>query len=326
MIFWIGIGFVCFIIFLIMKSIETRSLRPPKSQADTKNYTFEESVKVVEEQISADPSCVADHGHAILRTHGAKVKRSIVFFHGFTNAPRQYEKLAQCFFERGYNIYVPRVPHHGHSDLLTPEVGKLSMEDILSVCNDSIDIAKGLGEEVTVLGLSMGGVMAAWCAQFRDDVEVSVVLVPSFGWYFAPRVIRSAINLSALLPNMLLWWDPVRKDNRDAPFSMYHRFSTRGMGHIMRLGLSVLRASRRQAPNTKKIVIMTNDLDIAVDGRTTNKLVQQWKAQGVDLQCYRFARELDMEHDVIDPLHPYEKTDFVYGKILEYIDLAEGGR
>ncbi len=319
MIFWLSIAFLSFILFLILKPIETQSLRPHPS----KNYTFEEAVRVVEDQVRADPDYVADHGHSIARTHGVKTKRAVVFFHGFTNAPRQYEALAHCFFERGDNIYIPRIPHHGHKDLLTDEIAKLSMEDLLAVCNDSVDIARGLGEEVTVLGLSMGGVMAAWCAQFREDVETAVILVPSFGWYFAPRVIRTAINLTRLLPNMLLWWDPVKKDHRDAPFSMYHRFSSKGMGHIMRLGLSVLRDSRRNAPRTKKIVVMTNDLDVAVDGRTTGKLVRQWRAQGVDVKEYRFAKDLQMEHDVIDPLHPYEKTDFVYAKILEYADFAQ---
>ena len=59
-------------------------------------------------------------------------------------------------------------------DLCTKEIANLTVEDIKQVCDQSIDVAKGLGEKVTVMGLSMGGVMSAYNAQFRDDIEQAV--------------------------------------------------------------------------------------------------------------------------------------------------------
>ena len=73
-------------------------------------------------------------------------------------------------------------------------------------------------------------------------------------------------------------------------------------------------------PITKKIVVMTNDLDIAVDGKSTEDLVKIWRRSDVSVEWYRFSKEHEMEHDIIDPLHPYAKTGFVYNKILEYVD------
>ena len=45
------------------------------------------------------------------------------------------------------------------------------MKELMEMCDTSVDIAGGLGDRVHVLGLSMGGVMAAFNAQFRKDIE-----------------------------------------------------------------------------------------------------------------------------------------------------------
>ena len=210
---------------------------------------YDESIRRVHERISTQEIDAADYGHSIIMTHGHKTEKVIVFYHGYTNCPRQFEDLGKKFFEQGYNVYVPRVPHHGINDLFTKEIGRLTIRELMQVCDESVDIARGLGKKVTVLGISMGGVMAAWNAQFREDLDKAVLVVPSFGWYFLPGIIKPLVNVSFLFPNSFLWWDPVKREKRRSPFSMYHRFSTHGMGHILRLGLSVFRASKKQAPS-----------------------------------------------------------------------------
>ncbi|MDP8213052.1 MAG: alpha/beta hydrolase [Candidatus Zapsychrus exili] len=280
---------------------------------------YEQSISAINKKIDHEKGVVADHGFTRVLTHGKKTEHTIVLYHGFTNCPRQYEQLEQRFFEKGYNVYVPRYPYHGLADRYTKEIRKLTLKDIIDVCDSSVDIARGLGEKVSVLGLSLGGVMAAFSSQFRDDIEKSFVLVPSFAWYFLPGVIRPIVNLCYLLPNMFLWWDPVKKDKRQCPYSMYHHFSSRQMGHIMRLGLSVLYAAKKQAPKSKDIVVMTDETDIAVDEKATQKLIKDWRRHGACVQFYCFGKELGIEHDIIDPLHPYAKVETVYDKILEYI-------
>jgi len=284
-------------------------------------YDYNESIRLIEKKIEDEKNVdgLGSHGHTIFMTHSKKMERAIVLYHGFTNCPRQYEILAKRFFEKGYNVYVPRLRYHGMEDRYTKKIGLLTMEELISMCNESIDIAGGLGNRVYALGLSMGGVMAAFNAQFRSDIESAVVIVPSFAWHFLPRIIKPLINISYLLPNMFLWWDPHGKDKRPCPFSMYHHFATRPMGHIYRLGLSVLRASKRNAPLAKKIIVMTNEMDIAVDEKVTQELIKRWQRHGAVVEFYQFSKKLKMEHDIIDPLHPYARTDFVYDKILEYM-------
>lgn len=317
-IFYLGpmIALVMFALSVLLWPVKTNSLRPYfKISLD-----YGESVGRINQLHLNDSAEVSDFCHAIFLTHGRKMPKVVVMYHGYTNCPRQYEKLAKQFFEKGYNVYVPRVPHNGLKDLVTKEIGKLMLEEIVQVCDESVDIAQGLGDEVTVLGISMGGVMAAWNAQFRDDVDIVVSIAPSFGWYFLPGMIKPLINLSYVLPNMFLWWDPVKKDDRDAPYSMYHKFATRPMGHIMRLGLSVFRSAKNLAPKVKKIYVMTYEDDIAVDEANTQRLIHYWRKNGADVSDYQFSKDLKMEHDIIDPLHPYDQTDIVYQKIFELLD------
>jgi hypothetical protein len=42
-------------------------------------------------------------------------------------------------------------------------------------------MARGLGEQVTVVGLSGSAVIVAWLAQFRADVDKAIVIAPVFG-------------------------------------------------------------------------------------------------------------------------------------------------
>lgn len=45
-----------------------------------------------------------------LLTHGDKVDNVIVFLHGFTSCPAQFAHLGEEYFEKGYNVYIPRIP------------------------------------------------------------------------------------------------------------------------------------------------------------------------------------------------------------------------
>jgi carboxylesterase len=81
----------------------------------------------------------------------------IVFFHGFTSCPEQFRKLGEQFYEQGYNVDIPRNPHHGHADQLSEAMLETSAEELAAFATESIDIARGLGDELIVRGLSGDG-------------------------------------------------------------------------------------------------------------------------------------------------------------------------
>src|SRR5258708_20686465 len=99
--------------------------------------------------------------HTQLLTHGQKTERVIAFIHGYTNCPMQFAALAETFYQRGFNTLTVLMPHHGLADRLTDEHRRLTAEELLAYADEVVDSARGLGEHVTLLGLSGGRVGAA---------------------------------------------------------------------------------------------------------------------------------------------------------------------
>jgi carboxylesterase len=103
---------------------------------------------------------------------------------------------------------------------------------LLEYLNESLDITFGLGEEVTVAGLSMGGVLAAWAAQNRSGIELAAPISPAFGSRLLPRrLTKTAVWLAQRLPNRFLFNNP-----KAGPASLlggvYPRMATRPLAHI----------------------------------------------------------------------------------------------
>src|SRR5258708_29087140 len=112
--------------------------------------------------------------HSKLLAHGHKVERAIVIMHGMTNCPRQFIELAPLFFERGYNVLIPRMPHSGLAYLDTDALKYVTATELRDCSNTFVDMARGLGNHVTYVGISVGGLMGAWVAQYRTGVNKAI--------------------------------------------------------------------------------------------------------------------------------------------------------
>src|SRR6266516_4707399 len=100
--------------------------------------------------------------------------------HGMTNCPQQFVELAPLFFAQGYNVLIPRMPYNGLADCDTDELKNLTAVDLRDSCNTMVDIAHGLGDHIIYVGMSVGGMMAAWVAQYRADVDKAILIAPAF--------------------------------------------------------------------------------------------------------------------------------------------------
>ena len=69
-------------------------------------------VAAIQAEEAADPTIVPECRTRLL-DHGVPTAQVVVLFHGYTNCPKQYEKLAPELADRGYTVLVPRMPHHG---------------------------------------------------------------------------------------------------------------------------------------------------------------------------------------------------------------------
>ncbi len=70
----------------------------------------------MEKIIASEPENVPQQNRAIVMDHGHRTKDVYVLLHGLTNNPNQFRKFGQMLFDRGANVLIPRMPHHGLAD------------------------------------------------------------------------------------------------------------------------------------------------------------------------------------------------------------------
>lgn len=284
-------------------------------------HTYAEALERIAHLQTLDTEVVNPLCQLTFMTHGHKVERVVVLLHGFTNCPYQFVALGTLLYEQGYNVLIPRIPHHGLADRLSDDLVHLTAEELAAVADESVDIAHGLGEKVTLVGLSGGGVAAAWAAQNRSDIERAVIIAPVFGLKLVPRILlKPVMHLSLRLPNRFIWWDSEHKADAPRPPQAYPRFASRALAQVLKLAAATFRQARFAAPATRSIVMVTNASDPAVDNRIPAELVQLWRNHGAaHVQTYEFAKELELIHDIIDPGQIQQQTALVYPILMDLI-------
>jgi len=262
-----------------------------------------------------DPNCLP-----YVLSHGAKTQRSIVLFHGLTACPFQYHELAQLYFAEGYNVYVPRLPYHGYLDRTKNHLADLTAENLFAAMDPSLDIAAGLGDKVTMAGLSLGGNVAAAGGQLRSDLWLAVPMSPAFGFRFVPDILTPALTrtLLALSPDAYMWWDPINQANFQAE-SGYPGFSLRALGEIFRLGLAIRAQASTQPPASQDQLLLDNWGDPAVSLGAIDALRDEWRTQGNWVSDYRFSLLPWLPHDFISTDAVGAKIDVSYPVLLEII-------
>jgi pimeloyl-ACP methyl ester carboxylesterase len=151
------------------------------AHTDDPAATYETALARLAELQARDDETINPLCSTQLLTHGRKTQQVIVLIHGITNCPQQFVEFAPQFYQQGYNVLIPRMPHNGLADRMTDDLKNLTAKNLRDASNAYVDIARGLGEHVTLLGLSAGGTMAAWVAQHRADVDEVVLIAPMLG-------------------------------------------------------------------------------------------------------------------------------------------------
>src|SRR5579859_5139401 len=95
-----------------------------------------------------NPECAS-----IVMEHGRRTRRAIVCMHGITSSPVQFRDLGALFYSRGYNVLIPRMPHHGYRDRLTHDHARLTVAEYQAYVTEAVALGQGLGEHLTLAGL-----------------------------------------------------------------------------------------------------------------------------------------------------------------------------
>lgn len=262
---------------------------------------------------------LGESGRSIMLSHGERRPRAAVLLHGMTASPMQFIEVARALHGSGYNVLVPRLPRHGYRDRLTDVLVDLSPAELKRTAKEAIEVAHQFGESVTVIGFSVGGLLAAWAAQ-QFDLERAVCIAPFLGLAWIPSALGSAIaSLSLRLPNRFHWWDPIRKGNQ-MPAHGYPRYSTHAVARVHQLAGELMRDALQSVPRARSIVVVTNAHEVTVNNRQVRKLVARWRKRAPGLVTTFEFKDLPFSHDIIEPLRHPEVTARVYPTLLELIE------
>jgi esterase/lipase len=286
-----------------------RSLGPhPKPARD-----YEAAMQLAQAFHRAD-TAAATGGESIILVHAHRTPRAFVLFHGLTNSPRQFSKLAATLYDSGDNVFAPRLPEHALRGATADDLGRLTAESLRDVADAAIDLASGLGDTVVVLGVSLGGNVAAWIAQFRPVSRV-VIVAPALGLARVSTVVETPImNLTLRVPNYSKN-DPPDTLRPDRTLG----WSTRGVGQMLRLGAAIRRAADKHAPAASDIRILVNASDETVNRDAVDELVAHWLAAGGHVSMVEFPDSLRLPHDIVDPDEATGNTKVTYPVFLSLL-------
>ena len=283
---------------------------------------YAEAVEIAESFRALDGPNVNPACQTRLYTHGRRVERSLVLLHGFTNCPAQFDALGKQFFERGWNVLIPRYPRHGYSDRMNTAIAELRSEHLIAVANRAAEAGAGLGERLVIAGLSLGAILTGYLAQTRDGIDRVVLIAPMFGLKPIPGPALTALaEAAAVLPNFYIWWNAKAKDAIGPPHG-YPRFATHAYAALFRTGRQVITLASRSAPRAKSIAVVTNAAEPRLDNQFTYKLVDLWRAHGANVSFFEFPADEHLPHDLIDPSNPDQNTERVYPVVVKTISGA----
>jgi alpha-beta hydrolase superfamily lysophospholipase len=262
-----------------------------------------------------DDDTIHPRGRTMLLAHGRPTARAVLFLHGLTASPMQCDALARRLHARGDSVIVPRLPGHGARDRLTTQLRELSAQHLTGAAHEALAVARGLGTSVVVAGFSLGGLLAAWLAQ-HERVDQVVSIAPFLGVVGVPGATTAALAASLrALPNAFLWWDPVKRE-RLMPDHGYPRYPTRAIAQALGLATQLRALARTTAPATRRITIVTNESETAVNNAAARALAAAWRAHaGTAVELHRM-NGLPPSHDIIEPLRPGTVARRAYRTLL----------
>jgi carboxylesterase len=230
---------------------------------------------------------------------GKRTPVALVIFHGYTNTPDAFRLVAKAYQDQGYNVWVPRMPHHGLADKMTDEFSKLTAEELRSFADDAIDVGAGLGEQVWVMGLSGGGGLATWAAIERPEVTHTVLISPLLnpGGYASWEVPPMARALRLSPVDSYSWWAPEKGADNVAGM-VYPRYSLKGIAAY--LGMRLWAERKPAGVVHGSILLLRNAGDASIDHDFNEALVRRL-APPDRVQVYQVPADAHLPHDYVCP-------------------------
>lgn len=255
----------------------------------------------------ADPA-VTDACRTNSLIHPAKAAKAVVMLHGYTDCPKQFGDLAQMFYSQGYNVYVPRAPRHGVTD---PKAhAQLEADELVDYANEAMTIASGLGDEVGVIGISGGGVLATWLAEYRPDVVARLLVLSPF---YSPSPQQAPAW--QVTPLIQLYGRRLVPDHFNS-----HGFSFAALSQYLRIARNY--RDEPTGPKLRSVALVTSLNDTFIDfGKATDITGHLAEANSLTPQHLTIPADWNIGHDTVDPAGLGTHTAQLE---KAYLDLYEG--
>lgn len=263
---------------------------------------------------------VGELGRTLVFDHGSRTQRATLLLHGLSASPRQLIAVAESLYARGHNVFVPRLPRHGHHNRLSEGLATMSAAQLEACAADSLEVTRALGEHVTVAGFSLGGLLSAYIGQ-THRVDRIVALSPFLGIAAVPNIFRLRIAKWILRrPNRFYWWNPFRRE-RMFPEHGYPRFATHAIAHGLTLAHEVLDTAERNAPRADELTIVINPRDSTVNRKAIERLARYWTARkGPAVRVHRLTGMPPFVHDIVEPKRHPALAKRIASELVELID------
>jgi pimeloyl-ACP methyl ester carboxylesterase len=294
---------------------------PVVGRAELARPRFPDAVAAIEDAIARDRANPLIEAAALPRLyhHGKSTPKTVVLYHGFTNCPQQFEELARRFYDRGCNVYVPRIPFHGYRDRLTHALSELTGSLLAEMTTESYRLTSGLGADVSAVGLSLGGSMALYLAQ-TQPIAQAVPIAP----FLSPIKFPDWLGLAAMtvvswLPDHYTWWDPRIKE-KCLPLYAYPGFPSHSLAQCIFFGNDVMQAAKSgTAPLGRRCTLVTSHTESAVNNAVAAGLLDTWERSGARYDRIELTGLGAPRHDIIDPTTFPQARTLVYPKLLSIV-------
>src|SRR5215475_3873484 len=281
----------------------------PEPVAHPSAPSYADALARIAAQQRLDDSVAVANGRSVLMTHGGRAARVYLLLHGWTDAPPQFAAVGAHLFADGANVYIPRLPHHAERVSPLRAIARIRSDELARFADSTVEIARGLGDTIVVVGLSAGGVLAGWIAQFHPEVQRAVLIAPAI----APgRVSDDAgeglVMLASKLPDierMTAPMDTARPENIPG-------ITTRGLAELLKLGRRVHEDAETAGPRVRDIVFLLNETDHTVNEEASLDLAQRWTDRGAVVAAYRFSAAAKLPHNVMKLTSYGGNTALVY--------------
>ncbi len=159
---------------------------------------------------------------------------AVLLLHGFGDSPQSLTSLARVLCDRGFSVYAPLLPGHGRT---LRDFHASGEAEWMAEARRALDVVRKRDERLAIVGLSMGGALAAILAAGSAEVRALVLLAPYLDPPRSVRAMAAAAPVAGWLVPYVRGGDPrsIYDPAAHAAALSYRAVSPRTIAQLVRL-------------------------------------------------------------------------------------------